>query len=176
VITFPDADQDGFFANVDCNDANAAIHPGAAEILGNAVDENCDGVATPFPPTPRLGSVVTASWLFFPGKLTRVTTLVVKPVPAGTTVTLSCTSAKHAKKANRCPFRKKTIAVKAPTGKLSLAKYFKKRKLAPGTKIEVRATKPGTIGVVSRYTTRNRKIPSVKNLCLPPGATTAGKC
>ncbi len=43
VITYPDGDRDGFFANVDCNDAIGAIRPGAAEIVGNKVDENCDG-------------------------------------------------------------------------------------------------------------------------------------
>jgi Big-like domain-containing protein/putative metal-binding protein len=39
-----DADRDGFFAGQDCNDANAAIRPGATDVPDNGVDENCDGV------------------------------------------------------------------------------------------------------------------------------------
>ena len=44
-----DADGDGYFAQpdcgteVDCNDANTAVHPGATETCGNRVDDDCDG-------------------------------------------------------------------------------------------------------------------------------------
>ena len=37
-----DGDGDGYFASEDCNDAQAAIHPGAAEIC-DGVDNNCSG-------------------------------------------------------------------------------------------------------------------------------------
>ena len=51
-----DRDGDGHaaaFGGGDCNDRNASVHPSAAEIYGNDVDENCDGITTAPVPTPE---------------------------------------------------------------------------------------------------------------------------
>ncbi|MBD5784737.1 PKD domain-containing protein [Cellulosimicrobium terreum] len=42
LVTHPDADGDGWTANVDCADDDAAVHPGATEVPGNDVDDDCD--------------------------------------------------------------------------------------------------------------------------------------
>ncbi len=46
----PDRDHDGFDALDDCNDLNAAVHPGAAEAC-NGSDDNCDGAVDEGCPT-----------------------------------------------------------------------------------------------------------------------------
>ncbi|MEN8257716.1 MAG: putative metal-binding motif-containing protein, partial [Thermodesulfobacteriota bacterium] len=47
--TCPDADGDGFLdaacGGADCDDSDAGINPGVAEVCGNAVDENCNGAS-----------------------------------------------------------------------------------------------------------------------------------
>lgn len=42
-----DIDGDGFVYTEDCDDTNADIYPGALEILGNGIDEDCDGIDSP---------------------------------------------------------------------------------------------------------------------------------
>jgi len=42
VLTGDDLDGDGYFAWVDCDDSDASINPGAVDVCGNGIDEDCD--------------------------------------------------------------------------------------------------------------------------------------
>jgi hypothetical protein len=53
----PDDDGDSSRADVDCNDGDAAIHPGAVDTCGDTIDQDCSGTdATCMqPPTGGVG-------------------------------------------------------------------------------------------------------------------------
>jgi hypothetical protein len=166
-----DLDGDGTigsqFGGPDCNDDDARIRPGALDTPGDGVDQNCDGHDAVAPPGKMNARVTLTSHRH--KTYTQVAKLTAWSVPAGATVTVSCTSRKLG-----CRFSSKTASTKVAKtlglGKI-VGKSLTRAKLRKGAKIEVRITSAGQIGTVTRFTFRKGKTPTKATLCLPPGAT-----
>jgi hypothetical protein len=161
----PDRDGDASPRPVDCDDGNPAISPRSFERPGNGVDEDCSGLADPF---PTIESPVRNGFLVF-AAFTRVTRLSVADVPAGATVIVRC-------RGRGCPFDAKRRAVRRAARRIDLLRPLRRAKLRPKAVLEVRVTKPQTIGKVARYRMRRRAAPASEALCLPPGERKAQAC
>jgi len=157
-----DADRDGHQPPADCDDTNSTIHPGAPERAANGVDDDCAGGDMP----GRVTGTIVNSWLVKGGR-TVVRRLGVREAPAGAIAEVRC----HG---TRCPWERRSTATGAHGG-ARLTRWFK-RGLRAGIVLEVRVTAPNAIGKVVRYRLRREKLPSVRRLCLPPGARRPGPC
>jgi Putative metal-binding motif len=159
-----DLDGDGYvgptLSGPDCNDTNAAIHPGATDALHNGVDEDCSGKDAPYPALPVDSSVSVS----YAKRYTLVTQLRVTGAPAGARVTLSCASRRKG-----CRFTRKTVTVRS-TKTLQLGSYLRRAKLRKSAKLTILVTKPGYIGASIGYTIRLRRLPAKTTRCVQPGS------
>jgi len=157
-LTLADRDGDGVLEDTDCNDRAPLVKPGAIEIPGNGLDEDCNGADT----LPTVGASFQNQWLAST-RTTKVTTLKVRGVPLGARVELRCAG-------RGCPFSVRRFTAKG--GALDLRKqYFRRAKLRVGATLEIRVLVPGFNGKVARFTMRKRRAPLTAYLCLSPGAT-----
>jgi hypothetical protein len=158
----PDAEGDGFPATTDCSDHNDTVYPGAKEIAGNTIDDDCAGGDAPV----RLMATIRNQWTELRTRV-RVDALRVLDAPEGALVEVICAG-------KRCPFARRSTGVDAK-GEARLKKFFK-RGLRPKITLDVRVTYPNTIGRVGRFRIRRVKVPNMQRLCLPPGVTARARC
>jgi 6-phosphogluconolactonase (cycloisomerase 2 family) len=158
-----DKDRDGFFAGQDCNDDNATIRPGALEIKGNRVDENCDGISEPF---PTVASGLSSNWDVRGSKLT-LTGLTITQVPANTfKAEIRCLG-------KRCPFTRKALKGKVKSKAMNVLASLssRQRKFRAKQTLQVWISAAGFNTKVAQLQLKAGKIPKIVPLCVPPGAT-----
>lgn len=132
--------------------------------------------APPPPPPPRITSAINNTWRV-KGKSITALALSASNVPAGATITITCTGKP------RCRFKKKTVLVKK-AGKVNLLKALgrtrkarnKNRRFRAGEKLEIRITKAGWIGKDVLFKLKKGKIPKGTVRCIQLGATKPSAC
>jgi hypothetical protein len=151
---------------------NKTFKVDAADVAGNTASVTRSyTVVAPTPATVPGRVLVSVSFRYAASdKATRLTTFVVKNIPSGATLQVSCAPKK---KGARCPVKRLTKTNAKGTVKL---KSFIGPKFRRGTVITVQVTKPGMVGAVKLVTIRKHNGPASATKCLPIGAKKPVAC
>lgn len=164
----PDRDGDGTLNEQDCEPDNAAVHPGAGEVFGNASDEDCAGGPGYF--KVEAGIVFKTAIKKHPYRA-RWTRLALSNIRAGDKITVRCRT-----KAKGCPFKVKTRIGSDGQPTVKLVSLFKKRYLKVGAVVEVTVTRPLHHGKVFRLRVGKKAGIQPTFLCVLVGKTAAEAC
>jgi hypothetical protein len=130
-------------------------------------------------PTPSISLLKPFPIVRIAGRITRsgvVLTAFDVVTPPGSQIDVRCSG-------RGCPARRQSIAVKVKprsayavaraANRISLTRF---RVLRVGLVIEIRITKPGTIGKYTRFRINRGRLPSRSDACLTPGKTNPVEC
>jgi hypothetical protein len=95
--------------------------------------------------------------------------LAVGDLSPGTKVTVNCTGPS-------CPFATRDVNISSKVATLAMTDLFVDPIFKPGTTLEIRITKAGSIGRVFQYEIRASADPKVSVLCLPPDGAIPVAC
>ncbi len=201
-----DVDQDGVAPPADCNDANPAIRPGAVDVAGDGVDQDCSGAdlvidrdrdGFPAPadcndedakinPTAAeiAGNGIDENC---DGVVARYRKLpsIVRSAFARSPLRFAALSVRNVLAGSRIEvrcrgngcFKRAVILVRSATGSRSLLRYVRAARPKRGAVIEIRITKARRTGVVRRLTVRRTpRLPRKQSLCLPVPTDPPARC
>ena len=144
----------GAFVSGDCDDSNRKVHPGARDVPGNRLNEDCVRGPAPYAANPAR---IKARYLGYPG-FTLFRELKVTSVRGHSRITMTC-------RGRSCPFKRKVRKVRRRKRSVML---MRNRRMPLRVTLEVRVKTRGRIGVGRRFTTRPSVSPRDVDFCFRP--------